>query len=132
MDKPLNVYDVLAAGQQSVVSWCLPGAATDVLVNASNAFNVFAQVLISALTLASVVVMCIALYNALLAFKYKESTRYDWALVLGAFFTAMSVNYFFDILKAVYDVASQSQYVIVSLFVIGLVFNTAFVGYYLV
>lgn len=125
-----TVQDTLAAAQQQFVSWCLPGAANDVLMQAAQTFNQFSQYAIALLTLVVLLVFCVTMYTTLLDFKYKEATRRDGLVLLGAFSTTMMMIYFWDFMRALHSVLSPSPTVMFVLLWAILVFNTIFVGYY--
>ena len=125
-----TVVDTLAAGQQAVVSWCLPGSTNEVVLQATQTFNIFSQYMIALLTLVMLLVFCITLYTTLLDFKYKEATRRDGLVLLGTFGATMIMIYFWDFMRALHAVLTPSPALMLTLLWCILLFNAVFVGYY--
>ncbi len=125
-----TVEDAVASAQQQVVSWCLPGAANDVLLSATQTFNQFSQYAIALLTLISLLVFCITMYTTLLDFKYKEATRRDGLVLLAAFSVTMMMIYFWDFMRALHTVIVPSPTLMFVLLWVILICNLCFVGYY--
>lgn len=125
-----TVQDTLAAAQQQFVSWCLPGATNDVLMQAAQTFNQFSQYAIALLTLVMLLVFCVTMYTTLLDFKYKEATRRDGLVLLGAFSATMMMIYFWDFMRAIHTVLAPSPTFMFVLLWVILLLNTLFVGYY--
>lgn len=125
-----TVTDTLASAQQQLVSWCLPGATNDILLQATQTFNQFSQYAIALLTLVSLLVFCITMYTTLLDFKYKEATRRDGLVLLAAFSVTMMMIYFWDFMRALHTVLTPSPTLMFTL-LWGILFaNIMFVGYY--
>lgn len=125
-----TVHNTLATAQTDFVSWCLPGATNDVLLQSAQALNLFSQYVIALLTILMLLVMCVTLYTTLLSFKYKETTRHDWLVLGGAFGATMMMIYFWDFMRALHSILTPSPSFMFALLWSIVAFNIVFVGYY--
>ncbi len=126
-----TVQDTLAAAQHQFVAWCLPGEATEVIAQATQTFNIFSQYVIALLTIVMLVVTCVTLYTTLLSFKYKETTKHDWLVLVSALGVTLTMVYFWDFMRALHSVLAPSPSVLFVLLWGVLIGNCIFVGWHL-